>query len=274
MNHCRNCNSDFKGNYCNNCGQKLFSSHDKSLKNLLNELLHFLTHFEGTFFTTLKNIFFYPSKVSIDYCNGIRKRYFKPFSLFLLVVLLYLLLPMASGLNMKMKYYKTSLLGKNLITTQIEKKAQQLNISENELAIQFEYKSEKVAKFLLLVLIPLTTLLLYFLFFKNKKLLYDTIIVSIEFNIFFISFYFLLLPALIFPFSFFITSLREIDENLFLVGLYMITFVVYTTVLFYKFYNQSKLVSFAKSLAFGFAYNFIVISIYKFLVFESTMLFL
>lgn len=274
MHYCRNCNSRFTGNYCNNCGQKLFSSHDKSLKNLLEEVFHFLTHFEGTFFTTLKNIFFYPSKVSNDYCSGIRKRYFKPFSLFLFVVLLYLLLPIASGLNMKMQYYKANLIGKSFISNQIENKAHELNITEEELAIKFEYKSEKVAKFLLITLIPLTTLLLYLLFYKKRELLYDTIIVSTEFNVFFIGVYFIVLPALFMLFSLVFSSFDNPDENIFILSLYVVSFIVYTSVLFYKFYNQSKIISFAKSLFFMFAYNVIIISLYKFLIFEIIMMFL
>lgn len=274
MHYCRNCNSEFTGNYCNNCGQKLFSSHDKSIKNLLEEIFHFLTHFEGTFFTTLKNIFFNPSKVSNDYCSGIRKRYFKPFSLFLFVVLLYLLLPIASGLNMKMQYYKSNLIGKSFITKQIENKAHQLNITEDELALKFEYKSEKIAKFLLITLIPLTTLLLYLLFYKKRELLYDTIIVSTEFNVFFIGIYFIVLPALFMLFSLIFSPIDNPDENVFILSLYVVSFIVYTSILFYKFYNQSKIISFAKSLFFMFAYNVIVISLYKFLIFETIMMFL
>lgn len=272
MHYCRNCNSNFTGNYCNNCGQKLFSSHDKSIKNLFEEVLHFLTHFEGTFFTTLKTIFFYPSKVSNDYCSGIRKRYFKPFSLFLFVVIIYLLLPVASGLNMKMQHYKDNLIGKSFITHQIENKARELNITEEALAVKFEYKSEKAAKFLLITLIPLTTLLLYLLFYKKRELLYDTIIVSTEFNVFFIGIYFIILPALFKLYSLLFTPIYNPDENVFILSTYVVTFIIYTSVLFYKFYNQSKIISFTKALFFMFAYNFLVISLYKFLIFETIMI--
>ena len=59
----------------------------------------------GTFFNTLKKIFTKPGQLSVDYCNGKRKTYFKPLSLFLLLVVVYLLFPVFEGLNMKLYYH-------------------------------------------------------------------------------------------------------------------------------------------------------------------------
>ncbi len=273
MNKCKNCNSSFDKNYCNNCGQKLFSINDKSIKSLLEELLHFLTHFEGTFFTTLKTLFLHPSKVSHDYCNGIRKKYFKPISLFLLVVVIYLLIPIADGLNMKMKYCKEGILGENLIS-QIDNKVNQLNISEDELAIKYDLKSEKVAKFLLFAMIPLSTLVIFLLFFKERKLVYETIILSTELNIFFISIYFILLPILIYLISFLFPSFKSPDDNPYIITFYLLSFLIYVTSFFYNFYRQKLFITFAKTIVFVSFYILVLIPIYRFLVFEATMLFL
>src|SRR4029078_451394 len=99
---CKNCGNHFNGNYCNNCGEKVYTEHDRTAFHFLEEGFHFLTHFEGTFFTTIKTIFAKPGQVSVDYANGIRKKYFKLLSLFLLLVVLYLLFPVFEGLNMKL----------------------------------------------------------------------------------------------------------------------------------------------------------------------------
>src|SRR4051812_13168732 len=77
---CKNCSNQFTGNYCNNCGEKVYTAHDKSILHFLEEGMHFITHFDGSFFSTLKAIFTTPGKLSTDYTNGIRKRYFKPLS--------------------------------------------------------------------------------------------------------------------------------------------------------------------------------------------------
>ncbi len=272
MNKCRNCNAVFDKNYCNNCGQKLFTIDDKSLKNLFEEIIHFLTHFEGTFLTTLKTIYSNPCKLTNDYCNGIRKKYFKPISLFLLVVIIYLLAPIASGLNMKMKDYNSTFLGKNLYQIQIENKLEKLNISVDELAIKFEAKSDKTAKFLLFLLIPLSAIFMV-LFFKGKRMLYDIFILSTEINIFFISVYFLLIPIVIFVLSF-IFNFNFYLDNFFVIGFYLVTFFFYLYLLFDKFYHQKRIIITIKALAFLFLYVAFIIPLYRFLVFEATMLFL
>src|SRR5687768_6645997 len=104
---CKNCGNHFSGKFCNNCGEKVITGHDKSVLHLVDEGFHFLTHFEGKFFTTLRTMFSKPGLLSLDYCNGIRKRYYKPVSFFLLLVILYLLFPMFQGLNMTLSSHMT-----------------------------------------------------------------------------------------------------------------------------------------------------------------------
>lgn len=273
MNHCKNCNSDFNKKYCNNCGQKLFTKEDKSIKNLIEELVHFLTHFEGTFFTTLKTLFLHPSKLTNDYCNGIRKKYFKPISLYLLVVIIYLLMPLASGLNMKMNDYNSNFFGIISLDTQIENKISELNISKDELAIKFEAKSEKTAKFLLFIMIPLSTIIILLLFFKEKRLVYDTFILSTEINTFFISIYFLLFPIVFLALSH-LFSIKDNLDNIFVISFYMITFFLYIYTLFHRFYHQKKIITIAKALVFVFLYITFIIPFYRFLVFETTLMLL
>ena len=77
-NECKNCGNRFTGKYCNVCGEKVYTEKDKSIKYIIEEGFHFLTHFEGTFLKSLKAIITRPGTLSLDYCNGIRKKYFKP----------------------------------------------------------------------------------------------------------------------------------------------------------------------------------------------------
>src|SRR6266700_2612526 len=102
---CKNCGNRFSGKFCNQCGEKVYTEKDKSVLHFFEEGIHFITHFEGTFFTSLKAILTKPGLLSTDYCNGTRKKYFKPLSFFLVIVVVYLLFPVFSGLNMPMRSY-------------------------------------------------------------------------------------------------------------------------------------------------------------------------
>src|SRR6476620_2272424 len=99
---CPSCGNNFTGNYCNHCGEKLITEHDKKLSHVFEEALHFITHFDSKFLTTVKLVLTRTGFVSKEYCAGRRKKYFKPISLFLISVVVYLLVPaLPAGMNIR-----------------------------------------------------------------------------------------------------------------------------------------------------------------------------
>jgi len=199
---CKNCGYQFTGNYCNNCGEKVYTTHDKSLMHFLEEGLHFITHFEGSFFLTLKEIFTRPGKLSTDYTNGIRKRYFKPLSFFLTLVVLYLLFPLLPGLNMQLRYHLDQFPYASLAQHWVEHFMQtHPDISGKELAEMFAAKSEKTSKLLLFIIIPLTALPLWLVVRKQRPYFFDSLIFSTEYNSFFLVTQFFVIPALLFLYA-------------------------------------------------------------------------
>ncbi len=194
---CKACGHPFAGNYCNHCGEKIYTHHDKSVIHLAEESLHFVTHFEGKFFTTLKALLTRPGKLSLDYCNGIRKKYFKPLSFFLLLVVLYLLFPVAKGLNMPLGNHVQSELYGSYARSQALQLMASKHLSEAYLIEHFHTASEKVSKILLVLIIPVMALWCWLLTFKRKdKSYFDHFIFSTEINSFLVLWGFLILPLL------------------------------------------------------------------------------
>ncbi len=146
MASCKNCGNEFEGKYCNNCGQKLYTDHDRSLKHLFEELVHFLTHFEGSFFTSLRAIYTKPGTLTLDYTRGARKRYYKPISLYLLLVILYLIFPLAKGLNVELVQHKINPIYGSYATKKVEDAAAKKGVNEEEFSKLFGEKSAKVSK--------------------------------------------------------------------------------------------------------------------------------
>ena len=89
--HCLNCDHAYKGNFCPECGQK---SDEKRITAtvLLMDLLHFFTHLENGFLFTSWSYLVRPGKSALDYISGIRKKYQKPVSYFLIWTGLFILL--------------------------------------------------------------------------------------------------------------------------------------------------------------------------------------
>ena len=94
----KNC-KQFAGRFCNQCGEKVYTDPDKSLEHFFEDVFHFITHFSSKFLNSFWLVISRPGLMSYKYCRGIWKKYFKPLSLFLIGVILYLLFPMIQGMN-------------------------------------------------------------------------------------------------------------------------------------------------------------------------------
>jgi hypothetical protein len=191
---CKNCGNHFQGKFCNACGEKVYEKKDRSFLHIAEELFHFTSHFEGKFFTTLKTMFAHPGKLTLDYCGGIRKKYFSPLSFFMLLVILYLLFPFFKGLNMALsQHVHHSLYGKYALRKVIAV-MQENKLDEAAVFEKFRLVSEKVSKFLLFIIIPVMGMVCAAFAAAKKKPLFDHFIFATETCSFFLLWGFLLLP--------------------------------------------------------------------------------
>jgi hypothetical protein len=271
---CKNCGNQFVGKYCNQCGEKVYGQHDKSLLHFFEEGLHFITHFEGTFFNTLKALFTKPGQLSFDYCGGIRKKYFKPLSFFLLLIVLYLLFPIFEGLNMKLMYYARQHYYGQFAASQIAEKLQQTGLSEAALADVFHAKAEKVSKFMLLVILPLTAVFFYCTGFFKRQHFFDHMVFSTEINAVYLLWGFLIMPGLLTIFSW---VAKWITGNHIPLSDGAIGIIIYTVLGIYlykaakKFYGFKWWQCLIQVILFMFAHAFIVYTVYKFLLFITVI---
>jgi hypothetical protein len=273
---CKNCSNQYTGKFCNNCGEKVFDNHSKRVTHLFGEAFHFLTHFEGSFFTTLKTIIIKPGQFSLDYCNGIRKKYFKPVSLFMLLVVLYLLFPRFQGLNMKLNTYASNQYDYTWVSIPLIKKAiREKNVDYKTIALIYDAKSQSVSKLALFLMLPLGGgLLLFLLFWVKKKLFFDHFILSVELNSFFIALHFLSIPFI----SFLVASINKSWESFFwddskwLEIITIIIDITFFTLAIIKFYAQKWYVSLLLALLYGIIFVKVILYIYKLLVLVVTLL--
>jgi hypothetical protein len=270
---CKNCGNHFSGKYCNQCGEKVYKETDRKIAHLFEEAFHFITHFEGSFFTTLKTIFKTPGKLSTDYCNGIRKKYFKPLSLFLLLVVLYLLFPLASGLNMPLKNHVDQNDYGEFATKKVALYIQQHpGTTYTMLEEKFAAKSEKLSKLLLLMIVPFVALILWALSFFKRKYFFDQMVLSAEINSFFLIANFFLLPlviALIYLIArvFDLSVAWVTDDRYTFVG--QVATALFTAFAMKRFYGFKLWYRIIASLIFIYFHGLIVYTLYKFTLFVA-----
>lgn len=195
---CKNCGAAFSGHYCNQCGEKLYTEKDKAASHIFEEVVHFLTHFDSKFFKTLFLFFRRPGFVSKDYCAGKRKKYFKPVSLFLVGVVIYLFFPLLEGLNISFENHinNNNTFGIRYTQNWADAKMHKQQISKKALAEKFNHTSPKVAKLFLFVLLPLSALWLNLIFKKKRRYFFDHFILSTEINTALLFLLFTILPLL------------------------------------------------------------------------------
>jgi hypothetical protein len=271
---CKNCGTRFADKYCNHCGQKAFEPADRNVARLFGEMFHFITHFEGSFWTSLKTVLLQPGKMSLDYCGGIRKKYFKPVSMFLFIVVLYLIFPGFSGLNVSLNEYRQSFLAGRLIRSQIDQKMASATVDKEIYAENFKHVSEKVSKFMLFLLVIVAAGLIRALFPRTKHHLYDDLILATEVNIFLILVFFTILPAAL---SFFLRPENNLTYSAWMehsISLaILLLFALYTARLFYTVFKQRWWICLLKGTGFAALLSIFLIFIYRPMVFEVTYLF-
>jgi len=272
---CKNCGQSFTGNFCNRCGEKVYHEHDRSVFHFLEDGVHFITHLDGTLINSVRTIFAQPGQLSLDYTNGIRKKYFRPLSLFLLLVVLYLVFPLFTGLNMPLKFHFTQSAYGEYALKKVAAYLEHHAITKEELSQKFAAKSEKTSKFMLFIIIPLSAIPLWLFGWKKRPYLFDHLLLSTEINSFYLIYTFFLLPLLLTLISLVQKLIHQnfmgwFTERMLSVVVYIGT-AIFVSVAFRRFYGFKPWVRFAAIAVFLIAHYFIVYTIYKFLLFITVM---
>ena len=77
---CKNCGTEFEGNFCNHCGQK--STVERlTWKSVWDNILHGIFHVDNTFVKTTRTLVVHPDRLISDYFAGRRKGYMAPIPL-------------------------------------------------------------------------------------------------------------------------------------------------------------------------------------------------
>lgn len=94
---CKNCDVTFDGKFCPNCSQKA-NTHRFTLGHFMHEFLHAFTHTDKGILFLIKEMFFRPGKVALEYNAGKRKKYFNPITFLLIMAALQVYAASKTGL--------------------------------------------------------------------------------------------------------------------------------------------------------------------------------
>jgi hypothetical protein len=89
--NCLNCGTMVIGKYCHNCGQENIEPKE-SLWQLVSHFFNDITHFDGKFFSTLKDLLFKPGFLSKEYVKGRRASYLNPVRMYIFTSFIFFLI--------------------------------------------------------------------------------------------------------------------------------------------------------------------------------------
>ena len=150
---CKNCNHQFEGNFCNQCGQKA-SVGIINFKDILHEIWHNFTHTDRGYLQLFWDMLARPGITIKNYLSGQRKRYFNPFTYFIVT---------------------TSIL--ILITHFVyQREYEVLGLTIND---EFGNYIAKNGNYILFAVMPFISVLLWAFFFRSFKSLAEAFVVII-----------------------------------------------------------------------------------------------
>lgn len=88
---CLNCGAELHGHYCHNCGQENIEPKESFL-HLVKHFFYDITHFDGKFLETVKDLLLKPGFLSKEYMAGKRARYLNPIKMYVFTSAIFFLI--------------------------------------------------------------------------------------------------------------------------------------------------------------------------------------
>lgn len=90
--NCLNCNHTVSERFCPHCGQENIEP-KQSAHHLIFHFFEDLTHYDGSFWKTIKNLLFKPGQLTLAYLEGKRQMYVAPVKLYIFISFITFLIP-------------------------------------------------------------------------------------------------------------------------------------------------------------------------------------
>lgn len=272
---CLNCSNEFSGKYCNKCGEKVISQHDRTVAHYFEGVFHMFTHLDSKFLKSVKVLFTNPGSLATNYAIGRRLPFMKPVALFFVGNLIYFLFPFFSTFTTTLYYQKNSDYGE-IVAPQIERKMEARGMTFDELAEVYNEKTVGYSKLILILLVPLFGIAFWIMNFRRRPLFADHLLMGLEFMCYTLFYNTIILSILLLvlhtTFKLFGVDINPLfqNEKIFLLPIIVTSMIYYVFRAQRTFYADKILPALLKATAFLFA-TLVVITLYRFILFEVTM---
>lgn len=154
---CASCQAILAGPYCHQCGERQHSADELTVKALFQQFVASVFNVDNKFLRTIRSLFSRPGQLTVEYVEGRRTRYMRPFQMFVLVnVIFFLVLTDADLFRAPAKWYFPNPVVQSRVDDLIAKSGWTME----ELTIRYDQASSDWAKGLIVLMIPVVGLVL------------------------------------------------------------------------------------------------------------------
>lgn len=154
---CKNCSTNIVGIYCHDCGEKVLSEADFHVSRYIGSFFSSFTNLDSKLYRTLKAFLTQPGQLAGDYLRGLRKPFFSPIQIFLIVtVIFFVFAPTFDIFYIPAKWFFANMTTENssFVNLLAMDKMADLGLNRDELALKYDVSVKNNSKAFLFLAIP------------------------------------------------------------------------------------------------------------------------
>src|SRR5688572_6657315 len=177
---CKSYGNEFRGLYCNVCGEKVIEPKDRSFRTFLSKVLIATTFVDNKLVKSLLLTIRQPGFLSREYVDGRRVNYMRPLQMFFILNLTYFLFPVLQMFNSSLYTQLYVLPHRQIAREVVSKKVGAEGLSIQGFEMMYNDKTNGFAKLLLVLFVVLASLPLSLIFRKKDRYFTDHLALSVE----------------------------------------------------------------------------------------------
>jgi hypothetical protein len=179
---CVTCGNEFKGRYCNVCGEKVTELYERSILSFLSGLLNAFTFLDGKFFNTVKLLIVKPGQLSKNIQEGKRVPFMNMLSLFFVANFFYFLFPIFDSYNSTL-YSQMYQVGYHSEIAQktVTAKLDEATIAFKDFEETYNSQSTNLSKSLIIVLVFAFSGILMVMNYSKGSFFFNHLLFALEF---------------------------------------------------------------------------------------------
>ena len=177
---CLNCSATVKGNFCHQCGQTLRDNKDRSISQLLGDFLSNVFFLDNRFLISVWYLFRFPSRMTLEFLDGKRKKFISPVTLFLFLNLIYFFVSPLTDYSIPLEDQNSQPYGK-WANEWVNFKLKNKGLNRHAYSSIYQNASDTISKSIMIINVPMIAVLVYLISFKKRRFYYDSLIFTLHF---------------------------------------------------------------------------------------------